>query len=65
MVTLHEFTEKHGIGQNLSPTATRNMVHGRGARSNVSGRFENNKRLLFDDGWQSLEDQPALKDRGF
>ncbi|MEM7425370.1 MAG: PA0069 family radical SAM protein, partial [Pseudomonadota bacterium] len=33
----------------------------RGARSNVTGRFENHKRLVFDDGWQTLEDEPALR----
>ncbi len=67
MVTLREFTAKHGIGLAGAdvPTITKDMVRGRGARSNVSGRFESNKRLLFDDGWQSLDEQPAVKTEVF
>lgn len=34
---------------------------GRGARSNTSGRFEPVSYAAFDDGWQTIEDQPALK----
>ncbi len=37
------------------------QARGRGARSNVSGRHEALSRLIFDDGWQSLEDLSALK----
>ncbi|MCP5082854.1 MAG: PA0069 family radical SAM protein [Alphaproteobacteria bacterium] len=67
MVTVREFTAQHGIGRGAveTPTATRKMARGRGARTNVSGRFESNKRLLFDDGWQTLDDQPALKTEVF
>jgi DNA repair photolyase len=36
-------------------------LRGRGARDNTSGRYENFSRALEDDGWQSLEDLPALK----
>lgn len=63
MVTVHDFTTRHGIGAQSpqSQTTVGKMARGRGARSNVSGRFENTKRLLFDDGWQTLEDQPALR----
>ena len=32
---------------------------GRGAGSNESGRFEIEKRVPFDDGWGSSEDEPA------
>ena len=32
---------------------------GRGAGSNESGRFETEKRMPFDDGWGSSEDEPA------
>ncbi|MFP5454834.1 MAG: radical SAM protein, partial [Alphaproteobacteria bacterium] len=35
--------------------------HGRGAQSNVSGRFEAEARTAFDDGWQSLDDLPPFK----
>ncbi|MGJ8527061.1 PA0069 family radical SAM protein [Maritalea sp.] len=34
---------------------------GRGAQSNISGRFEPFERESFDDGWQSLESLPAFK----
>jgi len=33
--------------------------HGRGATSNVSGRFESEKRSAFDDGWESLGPEPV------
>jgi DNA repair photolyase len=36
-------------------------LRGRGARENVSGRFEKQTRSLFDDGWESLDDLPPLK----
>ncbi len=67
MVTLRDFTAQHGIGRagTDGPTVTGKMARGRGARTNVSGRFENNKRLLFDDGWQTLDDQQALKTEVF
>lgn len=42
----------------LVPEAFR---RGRGARSNVSGRFETHVRTPFDDGWQGLESLPAFK----
>jgi DNA repair photolyase len=34
---------------------------GRGAVSNASGRFEPHARIVFDDGWESLEDLPPFK----
>lgn len=34
---------------------------GRGAQSNVSGRYEAEARVTFDDGWQSLEELPPFK----
>src|SRR6266581_2879893 len=33
---------------------------GRGAQSNASGRYEAEARVVFDDGWQSLEDLPPF-----
>ncbi len=37
-------------------------VKGRGTLSNVSGRFESTHRVLTDDGWGALDDEPpALK----
>ncbi len=34
---------------------------GRGATSNAAGRYEPAARILFDDGWQSLDDLPAFR----
>jgi DNA repair photolyase len=34
---------------------------GRGASTNVSGRFESEKREDFDDGWGALDDLPPFK----
>ncbi|WP_457582454.1 PA0069 family radical SAM protein [Ensifer canadensis] len=34
---------------------------GRGAGLNMSGRFEQQAREVFDDGWESLEDLPPFK----
>jgi DNA repair photolyase len=36
-----------------------NEARGRGARSNMSGRFEAHSRLIFEDGWGSLEDEES------
>ena len=35
--------------------------HGRGARSNASGRFERDVHEAFDDGWESLGELQAFK----
>jgi DNA repair photolyase len=34
---------------------------GRGAASNASGRYEPLSRVVFDDGWESLEELPPFK----
>jgi DNA repair photolyase len=34
---------------------------GRGAQSNVSGRYEAEARVAVDDGWQTLEELPAFE----
>lgn len=34
---------------------------GRGAALNMAGRFEQQAREVFDDGWQTIEDLPAFK----
>lgn len=39
----------------------RARMRGRSAGINPSGRFEPVRREIFDDGWESLEDLPALK----
>jgi DNA repair photolyase len=46
-------------------TALGNQAHGRGAKINVSGRFERFSRSLFDDGWQSLEELPPFRTQVF
>jgi DNA repair photolyase len=33
---------------------------GRGAQSNVTGRYEAEARVAFDDGWQSIEELPSF-----
>src|SRR5271157_2089253 len=38
----------------------RDRRRGRGALSNASGRYEPTARVVFDDGWQSLEDLPPF-----
>jgi DNA repair photolyase len=39
----------------------RQRRRGRGAQTNASGRFEKEARVVFDDGWQSLDDLPPFK----
>jgi DNA repair photolyase len=39
----------------------RDRRRGRGAHSNASGRYEPLARIVFDDGWQSLDDLPPFK----
>ena len=34
---------------------------GRGAQTNISGRYEPVERHAFDDGWQSLEELPSIR----
>jgi len=46
-------------------TAVPGQERGRGASSNVTGRFEAKKRYFLDDGWDSLADAPALKTEVF
>ena len=42
----------------LSDNDKRNVIKGRGAVSNASGRFENQRREAFDDGWEQAH-EPA------
>jgi len=39
----------------------RDRRRGRGTVSNATGRFEPQARVVFDDGWQGLEDLPPFK----
>src|SRR5437763_7748009 len=47
-------------GDDFSPAIDRERRRGRGALSNATGRYEPKARLVFDDGWQSLEDLPPF-----
>src|SRR5260370_8884261 len=51
----------------FGPGIDRERRRGRGALSNASGRYEPKARIGFDDGWESLEDLPAVveADAGF
>jgi len=58
----------HAKANPLAPsqTAPESLVdetrrRGRGARSNHSGRFESERRLTFDDGWESLAEVDAFR----
>ena len=44
-------------GASVAPARRR----GRGAGSNLTGRFEALSRHVFDDGWQTLDELPAFK----
>lgn len=37
------------------------LRRGRGARSNVSGRYDSERREVFDDGWESLGELPPFR----
>src|SRR5438045_2887139 len=52
------FPSAHHIWRMHMP-ATPQPRKGRGAGTNESGRFETEKRVPFDDGWGSSEDEPA------
>ena len=46
-------------------TALGGQTRGRGAKLNMTGRFERHSRSLFDDGWQGLEDLPPSRTEVF
>ena len=46
-------------------TALASQTRGRGAKINISGRFEAFSRSLFDDGWLGLEDLPPFRTQVF
>ena len=56
MVTLID--RRANYAPELAPALPPGHERGRGARSNLSGRYEQAKRYLFDDGWDLiLKDQ--------
>jgi DNA repair photolyase len=46
-------------GRAVGPLIGGKPVHGRGSRSNASGRFEDERREAFDDGWGQDDEEPA------
>lgn len=59
-------TEQHGFDHEagdgvLNAAVDRERRRGRGAKSNSSGRYEKESKVVFDDGWQSLEELPPFK----
>ena len=47
--------------ENLAASFARQRRRGRGALSNMSGRYEPDARVAFDDGWQSLTELPPFE----
>ncbi len=63
---LDDTYENHGFSEEASDGILDTAVdserrRGRGATSNSSGRFEPQAKVVFDDGWQSLEELPPFK----
>jgi DNA repair photolyase len=50
-------------GRRVEGLVAEGVRHGRGARTNVSGRFERERREVFDDGWDPQEEPEALRTR--
>src|SRR5271163_3969635 len=50
-----------GTGVVQGTAVDRERRRGRGTASNASGRFEPLARVVFDDGWQGLDDLPPFK----
>ena len=48
-------------GDFIGTGVDRERRRGRGTLSNAAGRYEPVARIVFDDGWQSLEDLPPFK----
>src|SRR6478735_8094356 len=48
-------------GENVGSRVASERRQGRGAQSNASGRYEEEARVAFDDGWQSLEELPVFE----
>ena len=62
MTTVHDSTlADNSRLERMAATSLGDWRRGRGARSNASGRYETLARELFDDGWRSLEEMPALR----
>jgi len=47
------------MSQILSAVADTRLLKGRGARSNDSSRYDQERRVGFDDGWSAEDDAPA------
>jgi DNA repair photolyase len=64
MSTLHDRRQSTAIDPDMLGigryTARASEMRGRGARNNLSGRYERHARSLVDDGWNNLEELPPL-----
>ena len=49
------------VSEMLGVVVDHERRRGRGAQSNVTGRYEPLARIAFDDGWRTLDDLPAFK----
>ena len=64
MVTVHRQIRPSLGFENDTTEAARlaaKLARGRGARSNLSGRYEALSRHIVDDGWEGLEELPPFK----
>src|SRR6187402_444956 len=50
-----------GVSELLGVVVEHERRRGRGAQSNVSGRYEPLARVAFDDGWRTLDELPPFK----
>src|SRR6186713_1608706 len=50
-----------GVSELLGVVVEPERRRGRGAQSNVSGRYEPLARVAFDDGWRTLDELPPFK----
>ena len=53
--------QRVGLEAEASSIVNTDLRRGRGARSNVTGRFEVEQHGAFDDGWEGLADLPPFK----
>src|SRR6476659_8281499 len=49
------------VGELLGVVVDHERRRGRGAHSNASGRYDPLARVVFDDGWEKIEDLPPFK----
>ncbi len=60
---LDEMIATEVAGRRVGGLVAEGVRRGRGARTNVSGRFERERREVVDDGWDPQEEPEALRTR--